>query len=358
MEIDNLSKTDTDGPNTYIDNLMLQMESLNLAHVREDVIKNPIAPSAASGSGDPDALLIRACSHEMPTVSTDVSEECSSVDHSRFVIQEIIKRRALVSCISSVEMGVNTVSQIVTKSSLLVSEKNPSEAQTTHAISPKKERFFTELNLWNRWRSRCLTYLLDKRTIRLLSGANLIFRAPKVQWIRILEPLKNSVDVHGENLLEIVEIFLLGFISRRWNLLIEHFSSHSFNFTPLSKQYSDLCHLLQENSEYVHFKREPMSSKEKEIFEYLVQLLRTQPRILWQVPPVLAAAAFPPWSILFRMYMDDIEKQFNEASPLNRCRGCRQHGKDHEDCEVSERIRCLHVFHVQGLHLMVGDCSN
>lgn len=64
----------------------------------------------------------------------------------------------------------------------------------------------SEFSLWDQWRSRCLSYLLDKRTIRMLSGANLIFTASKVQWIRVFEPLKVSLDVNNDNLLEIMVI--------------------------------------------------------------------------------------------------------------------------------------------------------
>jgi len=64
----------------------------------------------------------------------------------------------------------------------------------------------SEIHTWNEWRSRCLSYLLDKRTIRLLSGANLIFSAPKIQWVRVFEPLKVPTDANNDNLLEIMVI--------------------------------------------------------------------------------------------------------------------------------------------------------
>lgn len=44
------------------------------------------------------------------------------------------------------------------------------------------------------WRTKNLLYLLDKRTIRLVSGASMIFSAPRVQWLQVLERL----DISGE----------------------------------------------------------------------------------------------------------------------------------------------------------------
>lgn len=67
-----------------------------------------------------------------------------------------------------------------------------------------------EFALWNQWKARSLSYLLDKRTIRLVSGAKLIFSAPKVQWLRVFESLKASNEAYNNNLLEIIvsKIFL------------------------------------------------------------------------------------------------------------------------------------------------------
>lgn len=47
---------------------------------------------------------------------------------------------------------------------------------------------------WNMWRTKNLLYLLDKRTIRVVSGASMIFSAPRVQWLQVLERL----DISGE----------------------------------------------------------------------------------------------------------------------------------------------------------------
>lgn len=63
-----------------------------------------------------------------------------------------------------------------------------------------------EICFWNNWRSKSISYLLDKRTIRLLSGANLIFSAPKLQWIRVFEQLMFPNAANNDNLLDIVVI--------------------------------------------------------------------------------------------------------------------------------------------------------
>jgi hypothetical protein len=51
-----------------------------------------------------------------------------------------------------------------------------------------------EFLMWKQWRAKCLSYLLDERTIRVLSGARLIFKAPKEQWMKVFEPLKGIAE--------------------------------------------------------------------------------------------------------------------------------------------------------------------
>lgn len=62
---------------------------------------------------------------------------------------------------------------------------------------------------WNLLKSRNLSYLLDKRTIRLVSGANLILSAPEDQWIRVFGQLDISTEAE-HNLCETV-VSLSGF---------------------------------------------------------------------------------------------------------------------------------------------------
>lgn len=71
-------------------------------------------------------------------------------------------------------------------------------------LANRNKEKLKEFALWNRWKARSLSYLLENRTIRLVSGANLIFSAPKVQWLRVFESLKASNEAYNNNLLEII----------------------------------------------------------------------------------------------------------------------------------------------------------
>uniref|UniRef100_A0A0A9H6G5 Uncharacterized protein n=1 Tax=Arundo donax TaxID=35708 RepID=A0A0A9H6G5_ARUDO len=143
-----------------------------------------------------------------------------------------------------------------------------------------------EFLLWKRWRAKCLSYLLDERTIRIMSGAHLIFSAPKGQWIRVFEPLKSCTEPYQSGLVEIMELCLLGVMSRRWNQLIEGFTLHTFCFIPISKQYADLHQLLQGTSQGEREDR-LLDLEERDIIEYARQSLQCKPYILWLLPPVM-----------------------------------------------------------------------
>ncbi|ONK79562.1 uncharacterized protein A4U43_C01F7640 [Asparagus officinalis] len=341
VDISELSDVDGNGPHIYIDRLTSKIESLTLESAN-NLVKDSTVPLYATGSRTSACSKYKVLDQKMPTDKY--------VCNSHFVIRELLKRRASKSCLFSVETGLYKVSEVVTRS-------NSVELENTLSEGPVEEEIMNEKCFWNNWRSRCLSYLLDKRTVKLISGANLIFTAPKLQWIHVFEALKFATDAENDNLLEIMEILLLGFISSRWSCLLEHFISRSYDFLPISKQYSDLQNLLQGDSQSLRSKSQVLNSKEKDIIEYLMLLLKSQPHKLWEVPAVLVAAAIPSGSILFKIYFNDIEKQFTEASSSTRCCGCHQVGKKHRDCEVADRIRCLHMFHVQGPSLMVDDSS-
>ncbi|GJN22530.1 hypothetical protein PR202_gb10103 [Eleusine coracana subsp. coracana] len=182
-----------------------------------------------------------------------------------------------------------------------------------------------------------------------MSGASLIFGAPKEQWIRVFEPLKGSAESYQSGLVEIMELCLLGLISRRWNLLIEGFMSHTFDFIPISKQYADLHQFLQGTSRD-EFQDTHLDLEEKDILEYARQSLQSKPYILWLLPPVLTAAAMRPWSALFDIYLAEIDRQFREALPADRFRKCTCRGDgidQHRNCEIAERIQCLYTFHIR-----------
>lgn len=126
---------------------------------------------------------------------------------------------------------------------------------------------------WNRWKSKSLTYFLDKRTVRMVSGASMIFSAPKVQWIQVFERLNISTESSDDDFCETVvrllntlckifhgsyrfsessislpllkqELLLLGCITSRWTYLIEHLMSISYNSKTISEQYQEVFNLL------------------------------------------------------------------------------------------------------------------
>ncbi|WOK98050.1 hypothetical protein Cni_G06760 [Canna indica] len=153
-----------------------------------------------------------------------------------------------------------------------------------------------------------------KRTSKMLSGAKLIFGAPKIQCLQVFEALKVSPDANSDNLLEILEIQLLGFISGRWTDVIEQFMSHLCDYVPISEQYYFLHCLLQDNFQHAQLCIEALSSKGKDIIGYVATLLDSQYHKIWLLPPVLVTSAIPSWSILFRTFLNEIEKRFAGAS--------------------------------------------
>jgi hypothetical protein len=62
--------------------------------------------------------------------------------------------------------------------------------------------------MWKKWRGKCLSYLLDERTIRIVSGSNFIFSAPKEQWMKVFEPLKANMDSSQSGLVEVMVYIL------------------------------------------------------------------------------------------------------------------------------------------------------
>ncbi|CAN6245646.1 unnamed protein product [Urochloa humidicola] len=265
-----------------------------------------------------------------------------SMVHSRVLVKEFLEGLDSASCSCLAERGLGTLLNSVKKNSLDDASNNLCASPI-----PKTTLMIEEFLVWKQWRAKCFSYLLEERTIRILSGANLIFKAPKEQWMKVFEPLKSFEESCQKGLVEIMELCFLGLISRRWNPLIEGFMSHSFCFVPISKQYTDLHQLLQGTSQD-KCQDKLLDLEEKDILEYASQSLRGKPSILWVLPPVLTAAAIPPWSTLFQIYLTQIDKQLHGAPPADRKCCCRGDGIDqHHNCDITERIRCLHTFHIQ-----------
>ncbi|GFZ17664.1 hypothetical protein Acr_26g0009340 [Actinidia rufa] len=130
-----------------------------------------------------------------------------------------------------------------------------------HDKAPQIEEHFIEYNTWSCWKTRALSYFLDKRTIRLVSGASMIFSASEVQWAQVFEKLNISAETSDDDSRDTIEILLLGCIASRWSSLVEHFMSVSYDFLTTLKQYQEVCSLLPGRSQNLHSREGMVESK-------------------------------------------------------------------------------------------------
>ncbi|KAG7536533.1 Fanconi anemia group F protein [Arabidopsis suecica] len=222
-------------------------------------------------------------------------------------IREIIdgklcKRQSVVSCVSALETGLNILSKHIEPKELLHREDN----NTTFLSSEKQP---IELLTWNIWQSKAISYFLSKRTLRLVSGASLIFSAPKAQWVEVLRRLRGSDKNDDDIFIEKIELLLIGCVTSRWTHLIEGIMSVSYKSVTVSEQYEELCKLLLQRSKSLKQNEIALNSKVEEILEYLTEILESRLHHLWKLPSALTAAAIPSWSPLFGLYFGEIEKQ-------------------------------------------------
>ncbi|TQE09800.1 hypothetical protein C1H46_004574 [Malus baccata] len=223
-------------------------------------------------------------------------ENCGSDGFTKYVVQELLRRWSAASFISSVEAGLDVLSQSVRHSSWSEFDDNLLKEQLNHENAPEIVEWLLGSMTWNRWKSKNLSYFLDKRTIRLVSGASMIFSAPKIQWVQIFERLNLNISAGSSD--------------------------------------DGLCETIG-----------------SDILEYLSGFLGNQMHQLWKVSPVLAAVAIPSWSPLFRFYLSEIQIQFQGDFSTMRCCNCANDKKEHNDCELAERIWCLYIFHVNCSHV-------
>uniref|UniRef100_A0A0E0K6T1 HTH myb-type domain-containing protein n=1 Tax=Oryza punctata TaxID=4537 RepID=A0A0E0K6T1_ORYPU len=243
------------------------------------------------------------------TSSDEFCEESLFMGNSQILLKELQKNLDSGSCISLAEKGLSTLLKSMKKNSF-----GGAGSTSCTPATAQKAQIVDKFILWKQWRAKCLSYLLDERTIRIMSGANLIFNAPKEQWMGLFEPLKDSSQ---SGIVEVMELCLLGLVARQWNSLIESFMSHTFSSFPISKQYADLHQLLQGTTQD-ECQDKLLGFKEMDICEYATQSLESEPYILWLLPPVLTAAAMPPRSSLFKKYLVEIDKQLSEAASKDR----------------------------------------
>nr|POE76456.1 hypothetical protein CFP56_56210 [Quercus suber] len=209
MELDELSETEHDCLNAYLKKLTLQNRSLISVPDKKFFLKD-------SGISSRDIAPIKK------------NEKSIGDDLTKYALQEILKRKCAVSCISAVETGLDIILNTIRHNSesdnkLLNEQLKHEKAPTLMNVEPLLE-FIT----WNHWKSRNISYFLDKRTVRLVSGASLIFSAPKVQWIQVFQGLNISAKSSDNDFSETIELLLLGCIASRWNCLIEHFMHVSY----------------------------------------------------------------------------------------------------------------------------------
>ncbi|XP_021831301.1 uncharacterized protein LOC110771326 isoform X2 [Prunus avium] len=315
MDLEELSETEHDILNAYFNKLKLQNTTL----------QRSIAPATKI-------------------------ENCAGDGFTKYVVQELLKRWSKVSLISAVEAGLDVLSQNVRHNSWSEFDDSLLKEQLKHENAPEIVEWLVGSLTWNRWKSKNLSYFLDKRTIQLVSGASMIFAASKIQWVQIFERLNLNVSAgcSDDGLCETIELLLLGCITSRWTSLIEQLVSVSYDCKNISEQYHDVCNLLFGRS------TAPISKQEadSDILEYLSGLLGSQLHQLWKISPSLVAVAIPSWSPLFRLYLSEIQIQFRGEFSTMRCCDCAHDMKEHNDCELAERIWCLYIFHVCGSHLI------
>ncbi|KAM3326216.1 hypothetical protein P3S67_001342 [Capsicum chacoense] len=155
-----------------------------------------------------------------------------------------------------------------------------------------------------------------------------------------------------DSLCEIVELLLLGCVVDRWSFLIDRVMLTSYGFVTTSRLFNEVHNLVQRGC-----RAEIINSKEQVIIEYLEVFLDNRPYLLWELSPVLAAFAIPSSSNLFRKYLTELDRQVTGDSSLTRSCSSTKERKEHRECDVAERIWCLHVCHVGGSDVESGSSS-
>ncbi|XP_020573316.1 uncharacterized protein LOC110019815 [Phalaenopsis equestris] len=244
LDLDELTESRNDCQKVYIERLALQMDSLELAGAGMGLKKVTTALLPENDRNTSKSLNQLDKNLHTHLMFNDEMRGGVGADTSFFVIREILSRQAVMSHMSLIEKGINGLSEIVAGNKI-GSENTKFEWKSANGASSDGDQILMELNQFNQWRSRCVSYLLDKRTTKLLSGAELIFQAPKDQWSRIFEGLMFSTDPYYDNVIEIMELLLLGLISSKWNSLIQKLISLPCDFLPIPKKLLDLHELLQ-----------------------------------------------------------------------------------------------------------------
>ncbi|WCJ38200.1 hypothetical protein M5689_019273 [Euphorbia peplus] len=338
MDLEKLSGPDRNCLSIYLNKLKIWNEPFHLVQENKGLIEDSVVTSK-------DNAL---------TVETG---KCTDDDLTKLTLQELLNRRSAVSGVLTIGTGLDILSNAFRcnncsdfQSSLSEDVLKPKGAPVPAGSVHQLANFIT----WNRWKSSNISYFLHMRTARLVSGAIMIFSTPKSSWKQVFERLNTSAKCRESNLHETMEILLFGRVTSKWSCLIEYFMSIPYDPFTISKLYLDVCNLLSATPLINHSIEDSTYAMENDILEYLVKLLDGQVHQLWKLSPVLLAVCIPIWSPLFRLYLSEIQIQFRGDSSAERCCSCIQDNKEHEDCQLAERIWCLYIFHVCGSHVMYG----
>nr|GMD13958.1 uncharacterized protein LOC109173736 [Ipomoea batatas] len=213
---------------------------------------------------------------------------------SAITARELGRRHMAVSSLSAAETCLEMLSRSVYHLNVSEPGKNLYDG-VAHKGALMSDEVPIDPFTWNLLKSRNLSYLLDKRTIRLVSGANLILSAPEDQWVRVFGRLNISTEAE-HNLCEIVD---------------------------------------------------------RSVVRFLEGLLSSQLYTLWKLSPILAAFAIPSWSPLFRSYLRELECQLRGDTSLASSCDCAKDGKEHRECggegPLGDTKRGMKVLSVVGM---------
>ncbi|KAL6516201.1 hypothetical protein OROGR_019506 [Orobanche gracilis] len=250
-------------------------------------------------------------------------------DFSVSAFQQLGRRQMVVSGVSAVETGLECIWKSIGQSMHGELGNMSNSEPVKHMACLIAEEMPVESMVWDTWRLRSLSYMLDKRTIRLVSGANLICSAPDGKWTQVFERLNMSSE--AADLSETLELLLLGCVADRWSVVVEHLMSVTYQSLTISRLYQEVFNLPLGSSFNFFLKKSLINSKEKSIIDYLEVLLSNQLNQLWGLSSVLAAVAIPSWSRLFRSYLSELEGQFRGNSlAIRRC-SCIGDAVEHRD---------------------------
>ncbi|XP_012835805.1 PREDICTED: uncharacterized protein LOC105956494 [Erythranthe guttata] len=227
VEMDFSKRLDNDCVDVYVEKLMrIPLNAPSLSESGNFVVDSNIPYQDAVRSGRRDDL--------------------SDVEFSASVVRQLGRRQLSVSCSSAVETGLEKLSKIIGQSMNDEVECTSNTEPRKHSACQIAEELPVDSVIWSGWRSKSLSYMLDKRTIRLLSGASLIFSAPEDQWAQTFKRLDTSAE--NDDTCEIIELLLLGCIADGWSALIEHLMSVSYDSPTVSMLYHQVFNLQPGNS--------------------------------------------------------------------------------------------------------------